>query len=592
MYQNREKKFPYLSLSVSRRVFHSPIHKLDSCSNFRNKLSQLFMNKTRSKPKKRVLTPRKIPKNEKNILSIQEVLTILSFKKEKENERKRQFILSKIKHVYSTKVPNNYYIMFINNLLSDKSNRIKSRFTELLNLIETKELISNYFLRKESRIKLAYLTKLFSYNIRVFPNYIKNEKIYDIMANYLIQKEKLIIRIERNKRINILKRKLLGLMKGDQHELEIIKKDIDSFTKDNIDLEDDLHNLNDNSFSYSFGNKSDTINKIQNLIKDMSTFLKNTNNDCQNKNEEIINDKKNIIIDNDKDLKPLNISNNKRKSENNLKEKQNDIKKTKTEIKKAKLNDNKIIQKLMLSNLFQTKEKLLLPLQNINSKKELSRNKPKMNIFKSKTFRINELKTRHKLDLNINNKKQFNTINNNLIPIKTNGVVNEKNSKKNDFKPTNQFLFFLSKNENNPPKGKIKKSIMNVIKKYGLSRNKSLKTDSNKKLKNSNDKVYNTLDLNNNLSTQNKRIVKKGLSLNINIKNKKNFFEKLNGEGNIFSARTIPIKNKLRYSDLFNIKKPINMKTLVESERVEFNIEKYMKIKNNLLKHEKKKKNK
>ena len=133
---------------------------------------------------------------------------------------------------------------------------------------------------------------------------------------------------------------------------------------------------------------------------------------------------------------------------------------------------------------------------------------------------------------------------------------------------------------------------MNVIKKYGLSRNKSLKIDSNKKLKNSNDKVYNTLDLNNNLSTQNKRIVKKGLSLNINIKNKKNFFEKLNGEGNIFSARTIPIKNKLRYSDLFNIKKPINMKTLVESERVEFNIEKYMKIKNNLLKHEKKKKNK
>ena len=566
-----------MQLSLLRSSYHTSKNLLFSSSNFRNILPRFYITKTRrTKLQQKNLTLRKIPKVERDLIPIQELLKIASYEKEKKNEQKRQIIIAKTMHNYSIKVPSNYYIMVINNLLSDKSNKLKSKYIELLNLIEPKELINNYYLEKESKIKLAYLTKLFAHNIRVFPNYIKNEEIYDIMVNYLFQKDQLIMRIEKNKKINILRRKLLNYKNEEKHDIQLIKKDIDSFTNSNFDLGDNLHDLNDSSFSYSFENKSDSINKVQNLIKDMSILLKNTINDSSDKNEEIIINKKNIIFDKYIDLKLLNNNKYKRK----------DIGKTKTGFNQVAFKEN-----LIVSNLLKEKQKLKLPIPSINSKKEITGKFSKINKVKFKTIQTNEtneLKLDNKFDINY--KKNFNTISNNKIPINNSTKIIEKITKKSHVNTKNKFLYSLSTDKNNPPKEKIKNTIINVIKKYGLSKNKSVKVNLNIKLINRNDKDYNTLDSNNNINNQKDIILKRRLeTLDINKKNIKDFISKQYVEGNMFSTRT-NYKNKYSYSNIDNSKKPNNMLNLAQSERIQFNFQKFMKIRKSLVNHEKKKK--
>ena len=242
-----------------------------------------------------------------------------------------------------------------------------------------------------------------------------------------------------------------------------------------------MHDLNDSSFSYSFENKSDSINKVQNLIKDMSILLKNTINDSSDKNEEIIINKKNIIFDKYIDLKLLKNNKYKRK----------DIGKTKTGFNQGAFKENKIKQNLIASNLLKEKQKLKLPIPSINSKKEITGQFSKINKVKFKTIQTNEtneLKLDNKFDINY--KKNFNTISNNIIPIKNNKKIIEKSHAN----MKNKFLYSLSNDKNHPPKEKIKNTIINTIKKYGLSKNKSVKV--NIKLINSNDKDYNTIDSN------------------------------------------------------------------------------------------------
>jgi hypothetical protein len=207
-YRNKALKSP----SVKFNLVIRPKNKLTHTEILRQRFVK-FHSSIRTKSKKMIIQ-RKFPKSEKNLPTMP-YINILRKKwheRERKNERERQYILLKIKHYYSKKVPSNYYKMVISNLLSPKQNRLKIKYTELLNLIDTKELLSNYFLLKESKIKVSYLTKLFANNIRIFPNYILNEKIYYIMSNYLIQKERLIKRIENNTRINVLKEKLLKYM--------------------------------------------------------------------------------------------------------------------------------------------------------------------------------------------------------------------------------------------------------------------------------------------------------------------------------------------------------------------------------------------
>jgi hypothetical protein len=423
-----------------------------------------------------MIIQRKFPKSEKNLPTMP-YINILRKKwheRERKNERERQYILLKIKHYYSKKVPSNYYKMVISNLLSPKQNRLKIKYTELLNLIDTKELLSNYFLLKESKIKVSYLTKLFANNIRIFPNYILNEKIYYIMSNYLIQKERLIKRIENNTRINVLKEKLLKYMNKEKEseEIEITKNKkafaIGSFSDSGkLDLEENLNNINvnNNSFDYSFGESNDSINKVKNLINDISTFLNNNSGNIKD-NGKIV--KENIIKfkPNYLNKKPLNLK--------ILKDEKYEIKKTITENKPFSFNENKIIKNLIFSNLaHKKKEKYLkIPPKKVDNLKEMKLKYNKANKYILNNEKINNnfyknLKTIPNQRINNNIYLSTTKVNGNTNTIST---LSGTSYRKNNFKPTNKFLNYIYQNEIKE-KAKIKTSILDFVKKFGLSKN-------------------------------------------------------------------------------------------------------------------------
>ena len=308
MFKFEKRKYTGMK-SMKSLVFYRSSKK--SNSNHEEKLLKYFSNRIRLRSNKMLTKIRGI-KIEKNRLSLKNKFNILAYKKEKENEKKRQYILYKIMHNYAEGLPSNYNLMFITNILSNKSNSIKSKFIELLNIIESKELLNNYYLIGESKIKLAYLTKLFSNNIRIYPNYIKNIETYHIMSKYLIEKERLIERIENNKRINILNLTLLKFMNKDKNkdkdksEIKFNKKEISLTDSENNDLEENLSYLDDDSFSNNFKEKNDSINKITNIIDDISIFLnkydKDNDIDIDKENKQI----KNININ----LNSIEVGNN------------------------------------------------------------------------------------------------------------------------------------------------------------------------------------------------------------------------------------------------------------------------------------------
>ncbi len=440
------------------------------------------------------------------------ILRITKYKKEKEKEKKRQKINAIIKNFYLKKTPRDYYIGIINKIMSDKPNRIRSIFVELLDIIEYKELLSYYFSRGESVIKLSYLTKINAINVKVFPNYLKNEKIYSIMANYIKNKANLLNRIEKSQKIYELNMKLLKFIQNEKHiyyyeEDEKMKKNeiilkVMNTNNDNesFDIEDNLNYLNNNSFT---NNKSNSINQIKKIIQDLSNCLKNNNSNNTNNNKDINKNSKNNlklinnnnnnkdINENNKDnLKLINNSDNNEdintNSNNNLKlinnnNKRNNIRLI-TNIKDEKeLYVTKKDKNAYFSNLFTSKQKKLklTTINNNKNKRSLKKN--------SRTFKHIQIdsegipKNRTNLVLNSITHSNRHSRNNNLFLntitnySKTRDLISteNKNSKSlpihKKFKSTNKFLL---KNNQEKENQKIKKTIINIIKKFGKIRYK------------------------------------------------------------------------------------------------------------------------
>ena len=548
------------SSSRKKYLFKSLKYRLNPYPLFREKVLK-YNNAIKAKSKE-ITIKRKFSGSDKHLPFI-DILRHKIYEKERQNERKRQYILSKIKHNYSKKVPNNYYIMVISNLLSNKPNKLKAKYTELLNEIETKELLPNYFLLKESKIKLSYLTKLFAHNIIIFPNYLLNDKIYNIMSDYLIEKEKLIMRIENNSRINILKLKLLKYKNKNKEEIEITrnKNAIESFTdSDNIDLEDNLNNLNnDDSFDYNFGEKkNDSIKKIQGIINDISTFLNDNNlNDNEDNCKETEKNKKKIIKENKIKIKSNYLY---KKTTSNFYV----IKKTRTVNKPFNFNENRIIKNLITKNF------LKLPLKTVDTSKEIN---SKYN--KSEKYILNKEKIKNKDIINFKTIPNQNTDNNiylNTIKYKYNTIntlSNTSSSRKKNFKPTNKFMYYLYQNEI-IEKTKIKNFIIDLVKKFGKSINKDKENISSPHNK---QKSYS---------------INKGLTYEISKENKNNLglIYNKNSGGHIFLDKSDSVKkNEYYYSDIFNSNKKINiLMTQAQTERIQSNLNRIKPKKNSEIK--------
>ena len=396
--------------------------------------------------------------------------------------------------------------------MSDKPNRIRSIFVELLDIIEYKELLSYYFSRGESVIKLSYLTKINAINVKVFPNYLKNEKIYSIMANYIKNKANLLNRIEKSQKIYELNMKLLKFIQNEKHiyyyeEDEKMKKNeiilkVMNTNNDNesFDIEDNLNYLNNNSFT---NNKSNSINQIKKIIQDLSNCLKNNNSNNTNNNKDINKNSKNNLklINNNNNNKDINennkdnlklINNNDNNedintnSNNNLKlinnnNKRNNIRLI-TNIKDEKeLYVTKKDKNAYFSDLFTSKQKKL-QLTTINNNKNKRSLKTNSRTFKHIQIDSEGIpKNRTNLVLNSITHSNRHSRNNNLFLntitnySKTRDLISteNKNSKSlpihKKFKSTNKFLL---KNNQEKENQKIKKTIINIIKKFGKIRYK------------------------------------------------------------------------------------------------------------------------
>ena len=159
--------------------------------------------------------------------------------------------------------------------------------------------------------------------------------------------------------------------------------------------------------------------------------------------------------------------------------------KNKSNIKPFSFNKNKKIKKIVLTDFIQNNKKKVKFQNNTDTKdisKELLYNN---NIIKTiqnshknnEKFNINfntiEKKINIPLVLNSDNnlysKNNFNTISNNLEIYNIKKIPSTFRNK--NFKPTNIFLDNIYKNKKSMKKSKIAYSIINIVKKFGLSKN-------------------------------------------------------------------------------------------------------------------------
>ena len=86
----------------------------------------------------------------------------------------------------------NYNKMVINNILSNNTSRIKVTYTEMLNEIETIDLVSKYIYRRDVYYFLKYLLVIYDKYRMQYPNYLNDINVYNFMSKYLLKKQKFI----------------------------------------------------------------------------------------------------------------------------------------------------------------------------------------------------------------------------------------------------------------------------------------------------------------------------------------------------------------------------------------------------------------
>ena len=196
------------------------------------------------------------------LLQIKAKLKQSYLKMVKNFEKKAGNIIMQHKNNYSNQVQNNYFIMFVTNITSEKSHRIRFKYTERILEVDPKEILINYYKKHDCYSRLRIMIKAYDNNIIFFPNYFVNESVYSLKRDY------------KNNKLNLPKPKYKII---DNYK-EISNKIIESFIDDNsLNLENKLKNLNDDSSSKSSINKSNSSLNVKKLIKDLNNNLEKKN---------------------------------------------------------------------------------------------------------------------------------------------------------------------------------------------------------------------------------------------------------------------------------------------------------------------------
>lgn len=399
------------------------------------------------------LDSNKVKKNKRNSLkyklSIKEdVLSVIKskmkesyIKKERDYEKLAGNIIAKHKNNYSSQAENNYYIMFITNITSEKSHRIRLNYSERLLEINQKEMLFKYYKRSNCYSKLKVITKTYDNNTIFFPNYFADHIIYSIMERYLDYKEKLILRKEKENILKLLNFPTTNNIRINRY-IDISNKIIESLSENNnsIDLENNLKNLNDDSSNKSSSKESNSSTKVTKLINKLETNLRKTERIIKKSNKNLIK------------LKTKDFGNKNIKTKDKLK-----FRKMKSETKPISFNQKKIIQKIYLDDyLFKKLGILKNEIKNDDGKKE--NNNYKNNLY---------------LETSSNQKNNNNKISRNVKNYKFTSLT-EDGKIINDFKRTDLFIYDYFTDKNLKRKKIIKNTIKNSIKEYETSKSQKL----------------------------------------------------------------------------------------------------------------------
>ena len=357
-------------------------------------------------------------------------------KRKIEFEKKAGSIITKHKYNYANQTQNNFYKMITENLTSEKSNRIKFKYIEVVLESNNNEILLKYFTLRDSYDKLRLISKSFDNNIIIYPSYSINENVHSIMKKFLERKENYILRTKKDNKLNYYKNQILK--KRRFHREEISNKIFESFIEDDntdnsIDLENNLKNLNEESSSFNHKNLSNSSTKVKQLINNLNNNL-NNNLEKNKKSHKQIKAKIFKIITKNYDVK------NKNDNEN--------FKRTNSQSKPISFKENNIMQKLYLDDYLFKKYGWL----NNKEKNETELVKNDNSVEKKIYFKT------------LSNEK----ISNNPINIHTYKDKDKKLNRKSlhNFKPTHLFIYKFYNQKNLEKKKKIKNTIINSIKEY------------------------------------------------------------------------------------------------------------------------------
>ena len=391
------------------------------------------------------------------LFNIRDKLIKAYLKKEKIFENKAGNIIKNNKNIYSNKAQYNYYNMFITNLTSEKSHRIRLNYTERLLEINDEEILIKCYRRHECYTKFRLIiNNKYQNNIYIFPKFPANEIVISIIEKNFKLKEKLILKTENHNKLDKLNYPPIKNKINDRYK-EISNKFFESSIEDNkisIDLENNLKNLNNENSSKSSINESNSSIKFKNLI-----------NNLNNKN---IMPKKEIPKKNAKNMIKLKTKIFKLKINNIVNNNDNkEFKRFNSQTKPISFDTKKMIQKLYLDDFLlkkfsQDKKKIA----NKNLKNNKNNNIALLKKFRNKKLYLETFSDQQKNHINLLNINSYNS---------KNSSQDRKFSL--NFRSTDLFLneYLKDLNDKNLERTKnVKNTIINSIKEYEAFKSKNI----------------------------------------------------------------------------------------------------------------------
>ena len=160
----------------------------------------------------------------KNIISSKE--RIIFFYKMKYSLKK------KISSIYLD-TSTNYNKMIINNILTNRISVIKEKYTEMLNEIESNDLLIKYIPKKNVHFYLKYLVVVYDKFYIPYPNYFKDIYIYSFMSQYLLKKQKILDETKENNKYIYIQQKIQKLFSNNPKETKILSSHLSSSDSEN-----------------------------------------------------------------------------------------------------------------------------------------------------------------------------------------------------------------------------------------------------------------------------------------------------------------------------------------------------------------------